>query len=75
MGLRGDAGMAELARLALSDRNLEIAEAVAAVASDLGATPSAVAVAWVLARRGVTSVIVGPRTPEQLADYLPGAWT
>jgi len=71
MGHRGSAQMAAMAVHSLSDRNLEIAEAVSAVAAELGATPSAVAVAWLLARRGVTSVIVGPRTLGQLNDYLP----
>ena len=71
MGHRGSAEMAATARMALSDRNLEIAEAVSAVAAELGATPSAVAVAWCLSRRGVSSVIVGPRTLGQLQDYLP----
>jgi aryl-alcohol dehydrogenase-like predicted oxidoreductase len=70
MGQRGSAQMAAMAAHSLSDRNLDIAEAVEAVADELGAAPSAVAVAWCLARRGVTSVIVGPRTLEQLQAYL-----
>jgi aryl-alcohol dehydrogenase-like predicted oxidoreductase len=70
MGHRGDPGMAAMAAHALRDRNLVIAEAVNAVAADLGAAPSAVAVAWCLTRRGVDSVIVGPRTLEQLQTYL-----
>jgi len=71
MGHRGSAQMAAMAAHSLSDRNLDIAETVRAVADELGATPSAVATAWCLARRGVTSVIVGPRTLEQLQAYLP----
>jgi aryl-alcohol dehydrogenase-like predicted oxidoreductase len=71
MGLAGGGGWTAAAEHALRDRNLGIAEAVAGVADELGATPSAVAAAWCLSRRGVTSVIVGPRTAEQLADYLP----
>jgi aryl-alcohol dehydrogenase-like predicted oxidoreductase len=71
MGQRGDERMAAAAAHALRDRNLDIAEVVNAVAADLGATPSAVATAWCLSRRGVTGVIVGPRTVEQLLDYLP----
>jgi aryl-alcohol dehydrogenase-like predicted oxidoreductase len=71
MGQRGSAAMAAMAAHSLSDRNLEIAEAVAEVAGELDATPSATAVSWCLARRGVTSVIIGPRTLEQLQDYLP----
>ena len=70
MGLRGDAGMAEVARRSLSDRNLAIAGAVREVAGELQVAPSTVATAWVLGGRGVTSVIAGPRTPDQLGDYL-----
>ncbi|MGI5177354.1 aldo/keto reductase [Dactylosporangium sp. CA-152071] len=44
----------------------------AAVATGLGTTPVAVAVAWARRQRGVTSVIVGPRTIAQLADNLAG---
>ena len=71
MGQRGSPAMAAMAAHSLSDRNLEIAEAVAEVAGELDATPSTTAVSWCLARRGVTSVIIGPRTLEQLQDYLP----
>lgn len=70
MGLRGEANMAEVARRSLSERSLAIADAVREVAGELGASPSTVATAWVLGRRGVTSVIAGPRTPDQLGDYL-----
>ena len=61
----------QAADIAASNRAFDIAETVQAVAADLGATPSAVAVAWCLARRGVTCVIIGPRTLGQLHDYLP----
>jgi aryl-alcohol dehydrogenase-like predicted oxidoreductase/ketosteroid isomerase-like protein len=44
----------------------------AAVATDLGSTPAAVAIAWARRQPGVTSVIVGPRTVDQLADNLAG---
>jgi aryl-alcohol dehydrogenase-like predicted oxidoreductase len=71
MGSRGSPEMADVARRSLSERNLDIAEAVSEVAAELGATPSAVATAWCLSRRGVTGVIVGPRTEAQLQDYLP----
>jgi len=57
---------------ALSDQNLEIAEAVKKVAADLGCTPTALSLAWVRGRRGVTSVIIGPRTLKQLEENLPG---
>jgi aryl-alcohol dehydrogenase (NADP+) len=61
----------ELMRRALfTDKNFEIVETVGGVAAKLGATHTAVAVAWTLAQRGVTSAIIGPRTVEQLEDNL-----
>ena len=36
-------------------------------------SPAQVALAWLLARPGVASVIVGARTEEQLADNLAAA--
>ena len=56
----------------LTDRNFEIAEGVEKVAAELGTTATAVSLAWVRSRRGVTSVIIGPRTLQQLADNLVG---
>jgi aryl-alcohol dehydrogenase-like predicted oxidoreductase len=46
-------------------------DAVRAVASAHGTTPSAVALAWQLAQPGITAPIVGANTPAQLADQLP----
>jgi len=43
------------------------------VAEGRGASPAQVALAWLLARPAVTSVIVGARTTEQLADNLGAA--
>jgi aryl-alcohol dehydrogenase-like predicted oxidoreductase len=40
------------------------------IASDHAATPAQVALAWLLQRPGVTSLILGARTPEQLAENL-----
>jgi aryl-alcohol dehydrogenase-like predicted oxidoreductase len=56
----------------LTERNLTIADEVSKVAAELGTTPTAVAIAWVLGRRGVTSVIIGPRTFQQYEENLPG---
>jgi aryl-alcohol dehydrogenase-like predicted oxidoreductase len=56
----------------LTERNLTIAEEVSKVAAELDTTPTAVAIAWVLGRRGVTSVIIGPRTFQQYEENLPG---
>ncbi|MEV5825519.1 aldo/keto reductase [Spirillospora sp. NPDC052242] len=56
----------------LNERTLGIAEEVGRVADELGATPAAVALAWVRSRPGVTSVIVGPRSLEHLRGNLAG---
>jgi aryl-alcohol dehydrogenase-like predicted oxidoreductase len=56
----------------LGERNLRIADEVGKVAAELGTTPTAVAIAWVLGRRGVTSVIIGPRTFEQYEQNMEG---
>ena len=44
-----------------------------AVAQARGVTPAEVALAWVRAQPAVTSVILGARTPEQLAENLKAA--
>jgi aryl-alcohol dehydrogenase-like predicted oxidoreductase len=56
----------------LNEPNLAIADEVARTATDLGTTPTAVALAWVRQHPDVTSVIVGPRTVEQLEGNLHG---
>ena len=56
----------------LTDRNFDIVDEVKKVAADLGTTPTAVSLAWVRSRRGVTSVIIGPRSVDQLKDNLVG---
>lgn len=38
--------------------------------ADLGADPAEVGLSWVLRQPGVTSVVIGPRTPEQLCGAL-----
>lgn len=43
------------------------------IAKGLGATMAQVALAWLAARPAVTSVILGARTPTQLADNLRAA--
>ncbi len=52
------------------ERNWKIMDAVRAVAGELGSTPSAVSLAWLLAKPQVSSVIFGARTIEQLAANL-----
>ncbi len=54
----------------LTERNLDIADVVVAVAKESGCTPAQVAVAWTLANPAVCSPVVGVRTPAQLEDNL-----
>jgi aryl-alcohol dehydrogenase-like predicted oxidoreductase len=54
-------------------RNWDIIEAVVAVAEEVGATPAQVALAWLLHKPEVTSVIFGARTVAQVDDNLPAA--
>ena len=60
------------AAMTLTDRNFDIVEEVNKVAADVGSTPTAVSLAWLLGRRGVTSLIIGPRSQQQLKENLVG---
>ena len=51
-------------------RNWRILEALTGVAEELGATPSAVALAWLLGRPTVASLIFGARSIAQLEDNV-----
>jgi len=55
------------------DKLYDIVEVVKEVASGHGASAAQIALAWSLGRPGVTSLIVGARTDEQLADNLKAA--
>ncbi|MGQ5640130.1 MULTISPECIES: aldo/keto reductase [unclassified Streptomyces] len=52
------------------DKLYDTIETVVDIASDRGASPAQVSLAYLLAKPGVTSVIVGARKDEQLADNL-----
>lgn len=54
-------------------RTWEIVDAVASVASEVGASSSQVALRWLADQPAVTSVILGARTIEQLDDNLRAA--
>lgn len=54
-------------------RNWQILEAVDAVAKETEATPAQVALAWLLRKPAVSSVIFGARSIAQLRDNLPAA--
>jgi aryl-alcohol dehydrogenase-like predicted oxidoreductase len=55
------------------EASLVLAQRIAAHARGRGTTPAQFALAWVLNNRLVTSAIVGPRTLEQMREYLDGA--
>jgi aryl-alcohol dehydrogenase-like predicted oxidoreductase len=55
------------------DRNWKIVDALVMVAAELGATPAQVALAWLLRKPAVVSVIFGARSIAQLDDNLETA--
>ena len=57
------------------DREFDTVDAVAALASKAGVSPTTLAVQWVLAHPAITSPIIGASRPEQLADSLAAAET
>lgn len=72
---QGGTRLGEKQRLARydNDRNWKILDAVRAVAAEVGSTPSAVSLAWLLAKPQVSSVIFGARNLEQLDANLAAA--
>ncbi|OBZ93790.1 aldo/keto reductase [Pararhizobium polonicum] len=54
----------------LTERGLVIADTVKDIASELGCSPSQVALAWTLLNPAVTAPIIGARTLGQLQDNL-----
>jgi aryl-alcohol dehydrogenase-like predicted oxidoreductase len=52
------------------ERGFDIIEAMQPIARAHDASVARVALAWLLARKGVMSVIIGAKTPEQLEDNL-----
>jgi aryl-alcohol dehydrogenase-like predicted oxidoreductase len=55
------------------ERNWKILDAVRAVAAEVGSTPNAVSLAWLIAKPQVSSVIFGARTVAQLDENLAAA--
>jgi aryl-alcohol dehydrogenase-like predicted oxidoreductase len=55
------------------DRLYDAVDVLVEIADARGVSPARVALAWLLARPGVSSVIVGARTDDQLADNLAAA--
>ena len=59
--------------LMMTAPNLAVVETVKTLAQGYGTTPSAIALAWVLAKPFVSSAIIGPKNPMQLEDNLAAA--
>ena len=73
LGENPERGMEAYAARNASARTWRVIDAVAAVAAARGVSQAEVALAWVRARPAVTSVILGARTTEQLAENLKAA--
>lgn len=56
--------------LADPERAFDVVDALVEIAGERGVSPAQVALNWLLAKPGVSSLIVGARTEEQLADNL-----
>ncbi|UHD46501.1 aldo/keto reductase [Aureimonas altamirensis] len=54
----------------LTERSIEIAQKVRAVAEEVGSTPSQIALAWTLANPAVVSPVMGARTLAQAQENL-----
>ena len=56
-----------------TDKLYDTIDVLVSIASSRGVSPAQVALAWLLGRPAVTSVIIGARTDSQLADNLAAA--
>jgi len=65
-------GRGERVTAFLNERTFTILDTLQAVAAEVGASVASVALAWVQAKPGVTSTIIGARTMEQLDQNLAG---
>ena len=54
-------------------RLYDIVEELVAIAAERGVTPAAVALAWLLGRPGVATLVIGARSEAQLAANLAAA--
>jgi aryl-alcohol dehydrogenase-like predicted oxidoreductase len=70
LGENPDRGMEAYDRKAGSDRTWAVLDALSAVAAEVEASCAQVALAWLVDRPAVTSVILGARTVEQLEDNM-----
>ncbi len=73
LGENPDRGMEAWEPRSKQERTWRIIDAVKDIASARGASPAQVSLAWLEAQPAVTSVILGARTTNQLADNLSAA--
>ncbi len=73
LGDNPDRGVEAYDRRSTQQRTWDVIEAVQQVADGRGASMAQVALAWLVDRPSVTSVILGARTTEQLEDNLSAA--
>ncbi|MGZ6803962.1 MAG: aldo/keto reductase [Nocardioidaceae bacterium] len=73
LGEDPDRGVEAYDRQSTQQRTWDVVDAVRKVAEDRGVTMAQVALAWLVDRPAVTSVILGARTVEQLEDNLGAA--
>jgi aryl-alcohol dehydrogenase-like predicted oxidoreductase len=55
----------------ITARGIEVGNAFVAMAKAAGMAPAQLAVLWIKDQPGITAALIGPRTMEQLAQYLP----
>lgn len=53
-----------------TDRNWDILQVLREVAVDIGVSPAEVALAWLVGRQGVASVLIGASRPEQVTSNI-----
>lgn len=70
-GVEVDSARAKGAAVYLDERGERVLAALDTVSAAHGVPISAVSLAWLLTRPGITAPIASARTPEQLADLLP----
>ncbi len=68
-GSRGD--IAAIYKERINAAGIEVGRKFSARAKEIGVAPSQLAVSWVLHQKGITSVLLGPRSVVQLQDLLP----
>lgn len=73
LGENPDRGVEAYDRRSSLDRTWRVIDATQSVAEELGLSMAQVALAWLVDRPTVTSVIIGARTLEQLEDNLGAA--